>query len=261
MHGYSTDSGERRVVSLLLASVAIALGWVSSRILAVTNLVVPWWLDAPSSLAFYGALNSLFDRYLWRNGLVSKLGLVRIPNLAGQWHGYLVSSFDGHENRHHLVITIFQSWTHIAVFLTTATSMSRSCAAVIQVDDPEGVALIYQYQNQPLADAMKTMHMHYGTAMLRVSNGGCLVGDYYAGRDRRTFGRIYCRRQLRSPQMDAESVYAASGAKGGATRLRITDIFDWTVKLATTARAASAVEGPIGKPQRFRFDRRLTDKS
>jgi hypothetical protein len=55
---------------------------------------------------------------------------------------------------------------------------------------------------------MKTMHMHHGTAMLRVSNGGCLVGDYYAG-DRRTFGRIYCRRQLRSPQADAESVYTA----------------------------------------------------
>ena len=64
-----------------------------------------------------------------------------------------------------------------------------------QVDDPEGVALIYQYQNQPLADAMKTMHMHYGTAMLRVSNGGCLIGDYYAGRDRRTFGRICCRKE------------------------------------------------------------------
>jgi hypothetical protein len=41
--------------------------------------------------------------------------------------------------------------------------------AVIQVDDPESVTLIYQYQNQPLADAMKTMHMHYGTAMLRES--------------------------------------------------------------------------------------------
>jgi SMODS-associating 2TM, beta-strand rich effector domain len=245
MHGYSTDSGERRVVPLLLASVAIALAWVSSRILAVTHLFVPWWLDAPSSLAFYGALNAIFDRYLWRNGLVSKLGLVRIPNLAGQWHGYLLSSFDGHEKRHHLVITIFQSWTQIAVFFTTATSMSRSCAAVIQVDDPEGVTLIYQYQNQPLADAMKTMHMHYGTAMLRVSNGGCLVGDYYAGRDRQTFGRIYCRRQLRSPQSDAESVYAASGAKGTASRLRITDIINWTVKLATNVRLQAQSEGLI----------------
>jgi hypothetical protein len=84
---------------------------------------------------------------------------------------------------------------------------------MIQVDDPEGVALIYQYQNQPLADAMRTMHMHYGTAMLRISNSGCLVGDYYAGRDRRTFGRICCRRQLGSPKMDPESVYSVSGAK------------------------------------------------
>jgi predicted pore-forming effector associated with SMODS systems len=217
MHGYSTDSGERRVVPLLLASVAIALGWISSRILAVTHLPVPWWLDAPSSLAFYGALYALFDAYLWRNVLVSKLGLVRIPNLAGQWHGYLVSSFDGHEKHHQLVITIFQSWTQITVFLTTGTSISRSCAAVIQVDDPEGVALIYQYQNQPLADAMKTMHMHYGTAMLRLSNGGCLVGDYYAGRDRRTFGRIYCRKQVRSPQPETESVETASGPTGVAS--------------------------------------------
>jgi len=139
-------------------------------------------------------------------------------------------------------MTISQSWTQIAVFLTTATSMSRGCAAVIQVDDPEGVALIYQYQNQPLADAMKTMHMHYGTAMLRVSNGGCLVGDYYAGRDRRTFGRIYCRRQLSSLQTDAESVYTASGAKRTASRLRITDIFDWTVALATIARLQARLE-------------------
>lgn len=62
---------------------------------------------------------------------------------------------------------------------------------MIQVGDPEGVALIYQYQNQPLADATKTMHMHCGTAMLRASSDGSLVGGYYAGRDCRTFGRIY----------------------------------------------------------------------
>jgi hypothetical protein len=213
MHGYSTDSGERRVVPLLLAFVAIALAWLSSRILAVTHLSVPWWLDAPSGLALYGALYTLFDRYFWRNGLLFKLGLVRIPDLTGRWHGYLVSSFDGHVKRHDLMINIFQSWTRIVIFLTTATSMSRSCAAMIQVDDPEGVALIYQYQNQPLADAMRTMHMHYGTAMLSLSNGGCLMGDYYAGRDRRTFGRICCRRQLDSPRQNSESVYTMSAGK------------------------------------------------
>ncbi len=245
MHGYSTDSDERRVVPLLLAFLAISLAWLSSKLLAVIHLSVPWWVDAPSLMAFYGALYALFDRYLWRSGLASKLGLVRIPNLAGRWHGYLISSFDGHAKRHDLMINIFQSWTQITVFLTTATSMSRSSAAMIQVEDPEGVALIYQYQNQPLADAMRTMHMHYGTAMLRVSNDGCLVGDYYAGRDRRTFGRICCRRQLRSPQTDAESVYTASRAKGVASRRSITDIFDWTVRLAITARLRAQAEGLI----------------
>src|SRR5258707_743361 len=210
MHGYSTDSDERRVVPLLLAFLAISLAWLSSKLLVMIHLPVPWWVDAPSLMAFYGVLYTFFDRYLWRNGVVSKLGLVRIPNLAGRWRGYLISSFDGHAKRHDLMINIFQSWTQITVFLTTATSMSRSCAAVLQIGDPEGVALIYQYQNQPLADAMRTMHMHYGTAMLRVSDGGCLVGDYYAGRDRRTFGRICCRKQLGSPKPEPESVFTAN---------------------------------------------------
>src|SRR5712664_4977383 len=214
MHGYSTDSSERRIVPLLLALLAIALAWATSKFLAAMHLSLPWWVDAPSSMAYYGVLYALFDRYLWRNSFVHKLGLVRIPNLTGRWRGYLITSFDGHANRYNLMINIFQSWTQIRVFLTTATSMSRSCAAVLQIGDPEGVALIYQYQNQPLADAIRTMHMHYGTAMLRVSDDGCLAGDYYAGRDRRTFGRICCRRQLPSPQTDAESVYAPNGTKG-----------------------------------------------
>jgi hypothetical protein len=71
--------------------------------------------------------------------------LVQIPNLTGRWGGYLISSFDGHAKRHELMIHIFQSWTQITVYLTTPMSMSRSCAAVIQVDDPEGAALVYQY--------------------------------------------------------------------------------------------------------------------
>src|SRR5258707_3972814 len=194
MHGYSTDSSERRLVPLLLALLAIALAWATSRLLAAAHLSVPWWMDAPSSMAYYGAFYTFFDRYLWRQSFATKLGLARIPNLTGRWRGHLITSFDGHARRHELMIHIFQSWTQIVIYLTTTTSMSRSCTAVIQVDDPEGISLVYQYENQPLANATKTMHMHHGTAMLRISNGECLEGDYYAGRDRRTFGRICCKR-------------------------------------------------------------------
>jgi SMODS-associating 2TM, beta-strand rich effector domain len=208
MHGYSTDSGERRVVPLLLASVAIALAWLSSKILTLMHLSLPWWLDAPSTLGFYGALYTLFDSNLWRSQLARRLGLVRVPNLTGRWNGYLITSFDGHVKRHRLIINIFQSWTQISVFLTTNTSISRSCAAVIQVDDPDGLSLTYQYQNQPLANAMRTMHMHFGTAMLRMSEDESLTGDYYAGRDRRTFGRICCRKEHRPVARPAEFVFS-----------------------------------------------------
>jgi hypothetical protein len=194
MHGYSTDSDEKRVVTLCLAGLAIALAWVSSNLLATVHYSMPWWVDAPSSMFFYGALYALFDKHLWRHPMIHKLGLVKTPNLAGRWRGYLTSSFDNHAKRHDLSVEIRQSWTQISVFLSTATSASRSCVAVIQVADPEGVALIYQYENQPLANATRTMHMHYGTAMLRMSGGTKLTGDYYAGRDRGTFGRISCRR-------------------------------------------------------------------
>src|ERR1700682_2257136 len=208
MHGYSTDSGERRAVPLLLASLAIALAWLSSRILALMHLSLPWWLDAPSTLGFYGALYALFDRNLWRNRFVRKLGLVRVPNLAGRWRGYLITSFDGHVKHHDLMINIFQSWTQIAVFLTTKTSISRSCTAVIKVDDPAGLSLPYQSQNQPLANAMRTMHMHYGTAMLRLSDDDTLTGDYYAGRDRRTFGRICCHKEQSTALRPPEFVFS-----------------------------------------------------
>jgi SMODS-associating 2TM, beta-strand rich effector domain len=194
MHGYSTDTDEKRVVILFLAALAIALAWVSSNLLAAVHLAMPWWADAPSSMFFYGVLYALFDKRLWRHPLVRKMGLVKTPNLTGCWRGYLTSSYDNHAKRHDLSVDIFQSWTQISIFLTTVTSISRSCVAVIQVYDPEGIALIYQYENQPLADATRTMHMHYGTAMLRMLNGNGLTGDYYAGRDRGTFGRISCHR-------------------------------------------------------------------
>src|SRR5262249_22836691 len=125
MHGYSADSYERRFVPLLLAALAIVSAWAASKLITAAHFSVPWWLDAPSSLAFYGAFYALFDKRFWRIALVRKLGLSRIPNLAGRWRGFLVSSFDGHQKHHEVLLQIFQSWTQISIFLTTTSSMSR----------------------------------------------------------------------------------------------------------------------------------------
>lgn len=192
MHSYSTDSDERRFVPLTLAALAIVLAWGSSKFLAAVHASLPWWMEAPSTLGLYGALYTLFDKHLWRISCVRKLGLSKIPNLAGRWKGFLVSSFDGFDKQHDVMLQIFQSWTQISIYLTTASSISRSCVAVIQVSDLNGAGLVYQYQCQPLANARKSMHMHFGTGMLRMLKGEThhLIGEYYAGRDRGTYGQL-----------------------------------------------------------------------
>jgi hypothetical protein len=192
MHSYTTDSDERRFVPLLLAALAIVLAWGSSKFLAAVHVSIPWWMEAPSTLSLYGALYTLFDKHLWRTSYVRKLGLSKIPNLTGRWDGFLTSSFDNFDKQCGVVLQIFQSWTQISIYLTTRTSISRSCVAVIQVSDLNGAGLVYQYQCQPLANARKSMHMHFGTAMLRMCNDDnhYLTGEYYAGRDRGTYGQI-----------------------------------------------------------------------
>src|SRR5260370_22431173 len=123
MDGYSTDSNERRLVPLLLATLAIGFAWMFAKLLAISHLSFPWWLDAPSSLGFYAALYALFDKYLWLNRVVRKLGLSRIPNVAGSCHGFLTSSFDDHLKRHDVLSQVCHSLPQIFIFLkhTTAT--------------------------------------------------------------------------------------------------------------------------------------------
>ncbi len=198
MHGYSTDSKERRLVPILLAILAIAFAWIFARLLAFCHLSFPWWFDAPSSLGFYAGLYALFDKYLWRKRLVRKMGLSGTPILAGLWYGFLTSSFDTHAKRHDVLVEIFQSWTQISILLRTMTSVSASRVAAMETSGSEGVPVIYEYENQPLPDAPKTMHIHYGTAMLRFSNDDNFTGEYHAGRDRQTFGRIACWKVNRS---------------------------------------------------------------
>jgi hypothetical protein len=55
------------------------------------------------------------------------------------------------------------------------------------------------------------MHMHYGTAMLKLLDDGNLTGDYYAGRDRRTFGRICCRKENTDSERDTHVLQLTGG--------------------------------------------------
>ncbi len=195
MHHYATDSNERKLVPVLLAIVSILASWALYNALGVLQLAIPWWFDAPSVMGFYGLFYSIFDRRLWRIPIIQKIGLVNLPNLNGNWEGYLLSSFDEHSTKYDARIEIIQSWTRISIILRTENSESHSIIATLTTENPGGIILSYAYLNEPKANAKKTMHIHRGTAWLTlVKSGEMFEGEYYTGRDRQNYGSLHFER-------------------------------------------------------------------
>jgi hypothetical protein len=150
-------------------------------------------------VGFYGFLYAWFDRRLWRAKWLRKIGLIGVPDLSGEWHGFVKSSYDSSTEDHDVSLTIHQTWTHLCVLLRAGESRSRSVIGAIHVEEPEGPALVYEYRNEPDSLAVDTMHVHHGTAHLTFDSADdSLSGDYYTGRDRKTHGglRVVRRRNV-----------------------------------------------------------------
>lgn len=193
MHSYSIDTEERRNILLFLAIISVVLSWIFFKILNNFRIILPWWVESPSILSFYGLLFVIFDKWAWR--FFRKIGLTKTPNLSGEWKGYLKSSFDDHAVEIAATLKIFQSWTKIKILLITELSLSQSETASIIIDAPEGKYLIYQYINEPVSNATKTMSIHRGTAkLLFKEEENIFIGEYYSGRDRQSFGSLNFRK-------------------------------------------------------------------
>jgi len=189
MHAYTTDSSERKFIPLYIAGASVLAAWVLNRVLGAMQFTLPWWIDAPSVIGFYGLLYVIFNKYLWRWRILRTIGVVKVPDLNGTWKGYMASSFDEHTTKYDATFKIFQNWTRISIILEANYSKSSSMIAAIVTEDPGGTVLSYEYLNEPMPNAKYTMHTHRGTARLTMqSNGEALEGEYYTGRDRQNFG-------------------------------------------------------------------------
>jgi hypothetical protein len=193
MHPYATNSEERSKIPLFIAGIAICLAWLISSV--SRNFDIPFWLEVPGTATLYGSLFALFRSYWWRTGLFHVFGVVKVPDLEGEWHGHVTSSFDELAEQHPVTVHIRQNWTHMSVKLVAGSSGSRSVVASIYVADNETV-LSYQYENVPNVKAKVTMHAHSGTATLNLTEEGSkLRGDYYSGRDRGNHGELVLTRK------------------------------------------------------------------
>jgi hypothetical protein len=195
VHPYATDSDERRRLPLYMVGLAILLAWALNRGMEVAGVSLPWWIDAPSVAGFYGLVYLAFDKLVWKLPLVRRVGLVKVPDLNGTWVGTVNPSGGEHPYEHPATVEIAQTWRNLCVRLRTDNSESRSVIGALITEEAGETVLTYEYINEPGAHAADSMHMHRGTARLRLTGGGeILEGEYYTGRDRKSHGtlRVFC---------------------------------------------------------------------
>lgn len=189
MHSYSTDSNERMTIPFYIAVISILSAWCLPRLLEMLGASVPWWLDAPAAIGFYGIYYKLFDGVFWK--WFAKIGMIGTPNLNGTWNGHVLSSYDGHSTQKHATIEISQTWTKMCVVFKNGTSRSKSITSSIITTNVEGYVLRYEYQNEPKYNSESTMQIHQGFTRLTLSRDRKnLEGEYYTGRGRLNYGTM-----------------------------------------------------------------------
>ena len=187
MHSYDLEGRGKVYTALAVASLPPV--WLLDVLMNAANFSPQWWVSAPSFATFYVCLHWMFDRYVWRLGLLRRLGLVGAPNLGGEWVGSVESSYSKDEASRDISVSIAQRWSKMSITSETEHSQSRSVVASVGDDGGAPPELTYMYVNEPNPRAVATMNTHRGTAVLRL-RGQVLEGDYYSGRGRQTIGSI-----------------------------------------------------------------------
>lgn len=191
MHPYAVDSDERIHIVFLFAALSIILIWSVQNVLTYFAIFLPWFICIPSPFAVFGLLWLLFDRYLWKLPVLHSIGLIKTPDLSGEWHGDLQSSHDEYHKIHPISLKIDQNWTSISLFLHANVSSSQSEVASIYIDNSTGPVVNYLYLNDPNPKTPETMHIHRGTTTLRYdASKGTLEGSYYTDGKRKNYGEI-----------------------------------------------------------------------
>lgn len=105
-----------------------------------------------------------------------------VPMLSRNYNGEFISDYDGVKRFGKIIIS--QTFLNVTVQLKSDESCSRSLIA--SFNKLQSVQyLIYTYQNDPKAEIQDRSPIHYGTAMLNISNPKILEGNYFTGRKSR----------------------------------------------------------------------------
>jgi hypothetical protein len=129
---------------------------------------------------------TIFIKWAWKFKIFYPW-LVQVPNLSGQWKGFLKSNWDGGKSDPiPTEVTIKQSFLYIQIKIKTEEGNSNSVGASFDIDEERGVQrLFYSYINTSKSSVRNRSEIHYGTAMLDFEgfNVDTLEGEYWTSRE------------------------------------------------------------------------------
>lgn len=212
MHTYSTDNELRPRVYWALSLVSyFAAGAVGSIVAFISgNLPFALSLSVGAGVVFKGFL-VVYNKWIWNSALAKNLGITKVPDLNGDWNGWLKTSWEGNIDDEALhaeddssdesdwrtltaSLQIEQTWREINVHLETESSYSDSNGATILTDDGRWPSINYQYRNGGSGNSKDALNTHDGTADLTFKEGeegrDVLEGIYYTGPGRGNHGKM-----------------------------------------------------------------------
>lgn len=165
------------VIRCLISWEDIKNMWNTGNIFSLCYSFIGFIGEAISAAAI---IMAVFNKWAWRWRWLSWLH--DVPKLTKKYKVEFISDYDSVKRLG--TVKIDQTFLSVAVQLNTDESSSRSLTASFST--VQGVPyLIYTYQNDPRAEIQDRSPIHYGTAMLNVSNPVQVDGNYFTGRKSR----------------------------------------------------------------------------
>lgn len=193
MHEYIISSHDRKYSYYFIAIISglfgVGIAFLINAIKTNYGIIVA----APSGLAIFGLIFFLFDHFIWKYPPLYILGLVKIPNLNGDWVATISPSEAG--NKISAKVKIHQTYSKIGIHLETDQSNSLSKMATIEMAHPTMFTLRYEYSAEFQRDEQSTILRHYGVTSIRLKSDDHHflnehLANYYTEQGRDSHGEI-----------------------------------------------------------------------
>jgi hypothetical protein len=192
MHEYSVNSRERLLVPFYLVFASVLIVHFLKGAVRL-----PDWIPVPTAFACYALLHKLFDMYIWKWKVLRAMGLIRTPNLNGNWTMATTSSVTEYQVTYEGRLCIEQTWTKISLFFEGSNAISTSQMASVLIANHSMFTLEWEYLSRKKPEFSQEDYMHYGITRLQWTGSDSmneLDGDYYTDRSRHNYGQVKIRK-------------------------------------------------------------------